>query len=150
MYTRTRTHRYTLGIVVVFSSTLKRREHSSHSAHHLYYFFVAVNSFYSFYWDVVMDWGLLDRDCNTGKLTIRKQLLFPRWSYACAAFIDFVLRISWSAKLVSTRLKGESSLVWALGLELARRTMWACIRVEYESYLQKIAIKRAVDLDLLP
>jgi hypothetical protein len=31
---------------------------------------------------------------------------------------------------------GESSVIMASSLELFRRTMWACLRVEYEAYVQ--------------
>ena len=126
--------KYSLGIAVVFTSTLKRREVGF--AFHAYYLFVGTNSLYSFFWDVVMDWGVWSVDVENRRLVPRGKKQFPDYFYGVAAVLDFMLRISWSLKLVNSSFQGEHSILVASALELFRRTMWACLRVEHEAYNQ--------------
>jgi len=122
--------KYTLGIIVVFFSTLKRRGLPEISA--VYYGFVGINSLYSFVWDVFVDWNLLGYD-SSGKRFVMREGVFSPFLYVVAISLDFVLRISWSMKLVSTRMSGERAVLVAIALELFRRTMWAVIRIEREA-----------------
>lgn len=120
--------KYSLGVAVVFCSTLKRRGYPGY----LYFFLVGVNSLYSFYWDVVWDWGLSPK---TLTFEASRHSAFPLWIYRVAVVIDLSLRISWSVKLVAP-VAGEDAVWLALFLELIRRTIWACFRLDYEAHVQ--------------
>lgn len=123
-------------------------------------FFVLINSMYSFWWDIAMDWSLINItmtpsihhrhhhyhqqqqqhqqppfSTNTPLIRFRKELHFndPIWYYG-AMIIDFLLRTTWSLKLSShlyvKRLEG-SIFVMEL-LEVIRRWVWVIFRLESE------------------
>ena len=83
--------KYATGIIVVFASTNKRSGGSSV----LFWASVLLNSLYSFYWDVRMDWGLF----TSTTTIIRENRRYDKIWYYVAVALDFVLRISWSLKL---------------------------------------------------
>ncbi|KAL9547302.1 hypothetical protein MBANPS3_006232 [Mucor bainieri] len=118
--------------------------------------FVFINSMYSFWWDISMDWNLLSitfdtpqTDENVHHKTVqlppqkhttpivhfRRQLYFsqPIW-YIIAIFFDFLLRITWSLKLSShiyiRKLDGSIFLMELL--EVFRRWIWVIFRMESE------------------
>ncbi|KAI8644426.1 EXS family-domain-containing protein [Parasitella parasitica] len=118
--------------------------------------FVFINSMFSFWWDISMDWNLLSitfetpqSDENTHPKAIhlppqkhttpiihfRRQLYFsqPLW-YIIAVFFDFLLRITWSLKLSShiyiRKLDGSIFLLELL--EVFRRWIWVIFRMESE------------------
>jgi len=92
--------KYCTGILVVFASTNKRTGGSSV----LFWASVMTNSLYSFYWDVVMDWGIFSSLSSSLSTTstptiIRDNRRYNRIWYIVAVIVDFFLRISWSMKL---------------------------------------------------
>jgi hypothetical protein len=115
----------------------------------------AVNSLYSYWWDVTNDWGLealaprkppppalpraLVLPAAHDKATaypwgLRRVLLLPLPVYPLLVFLDLVLRLTWSAKLsphLHTRA-GSLGVLWLEGAELARRWAWVFVRVEWE------------------
>ncbi|CAK7225397.1 protein-ER retention protein [Sporothrix curviconia] len=105
---------------------------------------VAVNSLYSFYWDVAKDWdltlfdGARARNAPDHPWALRRRLLINRGqplTYYAAIALDFVLRCTWSLKL-SPHLDHvadfESSLFLMQLLEVMRRWVWIFFRVETE------------------
>lgn len=118
-------------------------------------FFVLINSMYSFWWDIAMDWSLINvtmaarvnthhrhhhhhqhsPSTTTPLIRFRKRLHFNNtlWYYG-AMIIDFLLRTTWSLKLSShlyvKRLEG-SIFVMEL-LEVIRRWVWVIFRLESE------------------
>jgi xenotropic and polytropic retrovirus receptor 1 len=92
------------------------------------------SSLYSFWWDVVMDWGLGRRDYQF----LGPRLMYPhRSTYYAVIAADLVLRFMW----VLTLIPPQSGAIFALpqyltavtmGLELTRRTMWGFFRLENE------------------
>lgn len=131
--------KYLTSIVVVFSSTYQRID--GHST--LHWCSVVVNTLYSFFWDVHMDWGVFEFTQTMGGASSVKQWIprlradrkfDDRWYYFAVA-IDFILRISWSMKLSSSYnelLDGEYSSLLTQILELIRRSIWTCFRLEHE------------------
>jgi len=91
----------------------------------------------SFWWDVVMDWGL-------GKLKyglLNDRMMFPRkWYYYSAMVLDFLLRFLWVYTLVppdrDMDVAMASFIHWlapvSLLLEMVRRTVWGFFRLENE------------------
>jgi len=133
----------------------------------------AINSLYSFWWDVTNDWGLkllkpkssrsserslprrlvlprlhsgsalLSRDFGSESeeyryYGLRSTLLYPLPVYPFLVFLNFFLRMTWSAKL-SSHLHSTDGSVTIFLIEVAeiiRRWMWVFIRVEWE-YIKK-------------
>ncbi|KAF7196022.1 Protein ERD1-like 1, partial [Pseudocercospora fuligena] len=97
-----------------------------------------VNSLYSFWWDVSMDWDLtlLSRYRHRSPFGLRQQRVFraPFLYYSVVAF-DLVLRFAWSWKLslALVYLDGIEGGVFLLEIvELLRRWVWVYFRVETE------------------
>lgn len=109
-----------------------------------------MNSMYSFWWDISMDWNLLtitytqaQSDENKPQkvqssspiLHLRRQFYFsqPFWYFAAIVF-DFLLRITWSLKLSSHIYirKLDSSIFLMEFMEIARRWVWVIFRLESE------------------
>ncbi|KAI9314499.1 EXS family-domain-containing protein [Dichotomocladium elegans] len=144
--------------VIILSATEKRADYwvsttgsvpstwwvSDTNLFRLWMFFVCVNSMYSFWWDISIDWSLMQLTSSpmnnhgergTPILQFRRTLHFqhPFWYY-CAMMIDFVLRTTWSLKLSShlfvQRLEG--SIFTMELLEVIRRWVWVIFRMEWE------------------
>jgi hypothetical protein len=108
----------------------------------LWLFFVFLNSFYSFYWDVVKDWDLTlfsssqERNDPSHAWGLRRHTHFhSKQIYYAAIIIDLLLRCTWSLKL-SPHLDHFNDLeggIFAMEfLEVVRRWMWIFFRVETE------------------
>ena len=92
------------------------------------------SSLYSFWWDVVMDWGLgLQKYQFLGP-----RLMFPnRSTYYFVMAIDLVLRFMWVMTLIPPQSGARFVLpqyltAVTMGLELTRRTIWGFFRLENE------------------
>jgi len=88
-----------------------------------------INTFYSYLWDIIMDWSLNFRD-------LRPVRLFPRWTYYTAIVADFILRGAWTLT-ISPQSIGIilNPLIFASILsaaEICRRAMWNIFRLENE------------------
>ena len=53
-----------------------------------------IASFYSYCWDIYMDWGLL-RSKDPKTYALREKMNYPLWFYYYAMVSDFVLRFFW-------------------------------------------------------
>ncbi|KAF3916833.1 hypothetical protein ABW20_dc0109367 [Dactylellina cionopaga] len=101
---------------------------------------VLVNSFFSFWWDVVKDWDLslfsAERSNPEYPFGLRQIMVFPVPSvYYAAIFLDCLLRLTWSLKL-SPHLDRYGDLEGGIFilqfLEIFRRWLWIFFRVETE------------------
>lgn len=98
-----------------------------------------VNSFYSFIWDLTCDWNmeLLTRSIFTYRYRGLRKVLFlrPTSVYYLAILVDFSIRMLWTHKL-TTNWAGfgdlESGLYTLEILEIVRRGVWMCLRMEKE------------------
>ena len=114
-----------------------------------YYSFIVIVTLYKWWWDVVMDWGLCDRLPRTiselidlksyydKKMFLRENLMYPSISfYYIAIVVDLGLRFLWVLSLLPPSTLGGLvgyQLSFFLGsMEIARRSMWGIIRVEWE------------------
>jgi len=113
---------------------------------------LVVKTVYSYYWDVVMDWGLVkfgvsDRSSSGGamgladssskcclgmcnKPQIREWRLYPNGIYIAALIFNFVGRISWALAISPDFCKHSCRLLVGL-MEVVRRGVWLVLRVEY-------------------
>ncbi|KAI7903246.1 EXS family-domain-containing protein [Cokeromyces recurvatus] len=127
---------------------------------------VFINSMYSFWWDISVDWNLinvtLDSQQHQKKTTLlssstplihfRRQLYFPQTScYILAIFFDFLLRITWSFKLSSHFYirKLDTSLFLMGLLEILRRWIWVIFRIENEWVKKVYSVSLPNTLDQL-
>eukprot|EP00127_Corallochytrium_limacisporum_P002791 Clim_evm4s141 gene=Clim_evmTU4s141 len=92
--------------------------------------FAFVNSMYSFWWDVKMDWGLGD----SNQSGLRAVLLYPlRECYYLLIAGDFLLRFLWSFNLpFALGLTPSNALLMFEFLEVFRRGIWNLYRIEWE------------------
>jgi hypothetical protein len=129
--------KYFFSLVATIFSTL----HSLHpwglNKEDLFYSWIAifiVSSFYSFFWDVRMDWGLVNRGAD--RWLLRQDLLYPSfWYYYLAVFADFVLRFTWALSLSLTEMgfvDPDIMLTITTPAEIFRRFMWNLFRLEHE------------------
>ncbi|KAI9250821.1 EXS family-domain-containing protein [Helicostylum pulchrum] len=103
----------------------------------LWILFVFINSMYSFWWDISMDWNLITVSTKSSKVKFRTQLYFPTTFYIAATAIDFLLRITWSLKLSSPIYIRQIDASIFLLLEIFRRWVWVIFRLENE-WVKKI------------
>lgn len=122
----------------------------------------AVNSLYSFYWDVAKDWDLLLFDSSARNAPdlkafgLRRRLhIGPPALYYFVIALDLVLRCTWSLKLsphLGQVADWEGSLFVIELLEVFRRWVWIFFRVETEWIRNTNTVVSGLDVDdiLLP
>jgi hypothetical protein len=118
-----------------------------------------VATLYQVWWDVVMDWGLLERrkrsytddgDINCWGWELRQRRIYnSRWIYYAITSINFLLRFCWTLSFLPTRyltrtgvltdnFAGSDELQSLLigpvlaSAEIIRRTLWGILRLEWE------------------
>jgi hypothetical protein len=86
---------------------------------------------YSFYWDVVFDWGL--GNWNTKYLLLRDQMYFAPGMYYTAIVCDLFMRLGWAFVISPGQPYLEQHYILLLGaIELFRRFLWSIIRIEWD------------------
>lgn len=154
--------KYASAFPVIILSALQRNLSMNHNnigltetnLYRAWLFAVAVNSLYSFYWDVAKDWDLtlfsslsslpsslsqpttFPLSSTQTPFGLRARLYFPsRELYYFVIITDLLLRCTWSLKL-SPHLDHfadfESGIFLMECLEVGRRWMWIFFRVETE------------------
>eukprot|EP00045_Choanoeca_perplexa_P001061 m.17850 g.17850 ORF g.17850 m.17850 type:complete len:376 (-) comp10705_c0_seq2:161-1288(-) len=149
--------KYLSAFPVIWTSALKHQlaplegvaldKHDQH-LQILWLYCVTINTLYSFFWDVLMDWGLA-RNPTTKYPLLRNDLLFgnPLYYY-CAIFMDLALRLCWSLKLSSHLQSRASGLAFVFlfeVLEVFRRFLWNFFRVEWQCIQTKMVVVSADD-----
>jgi hypothetical protein len=126
-----------------------------------------VNSLYALYWDIVMDWGMMQNPtsvvhggCSVGTTnegreasnSCRHGLLRPqlRFGLAMSTLIlaaDSLLRFSWLLRFVTSFPNNDSFVLCTQFLEVFRRAIWNLLRVEWEQIKQRTRNTKVRDLD---
>jgi hypothetical protein len=97
-----------------------------------------INSVYSYLWDIMMDWGLIQFSMKKNAVCVclrpRSLFFFPSMAYVFAITANLVLRFSWMAnQLELFRGLHATQLVLLVELlEVIRRSIWNVFRVEWE------------------
>ncbi|KAJ6357299.1 hypothetical protein OIU78_005209 [Salix suchowensis] len=103
------------------------------------------------YWDVVYDWGLLQR--HSKNRWLRDKLLVPHKSvYFVAMVLNVLLRFAWLQTVLNLRvttLHRETMIALVASLEIIRRGMWNFFRLENE-HLNNVGKYRAFKSVPLP
>ncbi|KAG2444639.1 hypothetical protein HXX76_001383 [Chlamydomonas incerta] len=106
-----------------------------------------VNSLYSYYWDLEMDWDMPWLAQPGGQTFLRvlklpglkSDSMFRKSWYVWAALSNLVLRHTWAHRLIGKLEKHATVLLVMALLEVFRRYQWTYIRVETE--LRKLRIR---------
>jgi len=103
-----------------------------------------IATLYQIWWDVFMDWELIERD-NQGRWRLRRRRLYSRKSFYWAmCIVNIILRFCWTLTFVPSRYLNatgvlkQNSLQLILGptiasLEIVRRALWGLLRFELEA-----------------
>ncbi|XP_027213471.1 solute carrier family 53 member 1 isoform X1 [Penaeus vannamei] len=111
------------------------------------------SSCFVFWWDMVMDWGLFDKNAGEYKF-LREELVYSSPYYYYFGIVeDFILRFSWTFSLTLTELKiANSEIIVSIlaPLEVFRRFIWNFFRLENE-HINNCGKFRAVrDISVIP
>eukprot|EP00916_Digyalum_oweni_P026723 GHVL01043862.1.p1 GENE.GHVL01043862.1~~GHVL01043862.1.p1 ORF type:complete len:884 (-),score=172.23 GHVL01043862.1:1744-4395(-) len=106
---------------------------------------------YSFYWDIVNDWGFL---CN-GKY-LRDRRLLPDHYYYVFTVLNLIGRSSWALTILPIEIIDNKSLNKALiicvisALEVYRRAQWLIVRLDFEHLENKSKFRSLLYVPKLP
>ncbi|KFK29040.1 hypothetical protein AALP_AA7G080800 [Arabis alpina] len=113
--------------------------------------FSAVATLYATYWDIFVDWGLLQRGCKNSFL--REKLLVPHKTvYYVAMVLNVLLRLVWLQTVLDLKfsfLHRETMVALMACLEIIRRGIWNFFRLENE-HLNNVGRFRAFKSVPLP
>ena len=103
----------------------------------IFYPIVVVRTLYKWWWDVIMDWGLLSSWSLNRRIFLRPNLMYPKmWVYHICILVDLALRFVWVLSLLpleySVAFLGNRLTFFLGSLEILRRSMWSIFRVEWE------------------
>lgn len=118
-----------------------RRHSPSRTVDRLFVLAAVVNSMYTFVWDILMDWGMLQWNAERGcwRLKLREQMIIsPRRSvYGALMVFNFALRFIWAMAVFGTVPTRGHGMFFFESFEVVRRTVWAVFRIEWE-YVTKV------------
>ncbi|KAF5443364.1 hypothetical protein F2P56_035923 [Juglans regia] len=103
------------------------------------------------YWDIVVDWGLLQRK-SRNRLLRDKLLISRKCVYFAAMFLNIVLRLAWMQLVLGFRLHSlrKMTITTTMScLEIIRRGIWSFFRLENE-HLNNVGKYRAFKSVPLP
>mmetsp|Transcript_24061 Transcript_24061/g.38821 ORF Transcript_24061/g.38821 Transcript_24061/m.38821 type:complete len:676 (+) Transcript_24061:242-2269(+) len=103
---------------------------------------IIITTLYTYIWDLILDWGLLEFGKDAQHPMLRKKRLYPKvYFYYWAIFSNLILRFLWVVTLIpfpfqsvlSSSVEYQHILLPVLtAAELFRRSQWGILRVEYE------------------
>jgi EXS family len=120
---------------------------------------LTINASYSLYWDIVMDWGMMqspekiaqvvgsfgafpaesvEKPADCTHVLLRPRLRFGLWISLVILVTDVVLRFSWTLRFYHALFpSGDSFVLFTQFLEVFRRSLWNLLRVEWENLKQQ-------------
>ena len=121
----------------------------SNSLRSLFLVFACINTIYSSFWDVFMDFSLMQD--NSKNFLLRNELGFKvKWPYYATLVIDPILRCGWIFYAIyANQVQQSAKVSFFVALsEVFRRFIWAFFRVENEhcSNVQRFRASRDVSL----
>lgn len=128
--------KYTAGMLVAITGSLRNVFSNRSGWLALWLVFVIIATVYSYGWDIYKDWSIGDR--RSSNWMLREQLLYPKWWYYAAAFVNLFLRLMWiftisPDAIASIFFLGKDGLTTVLtAVEVSRRAMWNIFRLENE------------------
>ncbi|KAI7902437.1 EXS family-domain-containing protein, partial [Cokeromyces recurvatus] len=160
--------KYTSSIMVAIITGLRRMHRKLHIYHIILYIYLSfflkndiassfitalwiilclINSTYTSFWDIKMDWGLMKVDSKYALL--RNELVFHKWVYYVAVPINIILRFSWTLNIIPLPVNSLLLGFLIALLEAYRRIQWNFFRLENE-HLNNCGQYRAIKEIPLP
>ncbi|KAK9107501.1 hypothetical protein Syun_023512 [Stephania yunnanensis] len=110
-----------------------------------------VATIFSTYWDIIIDWGLMQR--NSKNKWLRDKLILPHGSvYFVAIVLNILLRLAWLQTVLNFQvsfLHRQTLITIVASLEIVRRGIWNFFRLENE-HLNNVGKYRAFKSVPLP
>jgi len=108
-------------------------------------FFAIINSLYSGFWDILMDWSLVQN-----KQLLRDDLTYHKWFYYFAMISDLILRFQWVFYALFSRQVQQSAVTsFCIAVaEILRRFIWLIIRMENEHVTNRQLYRASRELPL--
>lgn len=125
-----------------------RIDRGSNAFRSLFIMFASVNTLYSAFWDLFMDWSLMQSSEN---FLLRNELGFKsKWPYYCAMVIDPILRCNWIFYAIYANQVQQSAKVsfFVAFSEVIRRFIWVFFRVENEHCTNVVRFRASRDVTL--
>lgn len=128
--------KYTTGMLVAITGSLRSQFANASGWLALWLIFVIIATVYSYGWDIYKDWSI--GDPKSVNWMLRDQLLYPKWWYYAAAFVNLLLRLMWTVTIspdaiASSFFLGKDGLTTVItSVEVSRRAMWNIFRLENE------------------
>ncbi|CAO1357778.1 unnamed protein product [Diamesa serratosioi] len=145
-------------LVVVFSylTLITSDEYGQSTRNPFFYFWILFSlcsSFYSYTWDIMMDWGLFKSKVHEHRF-LRDELIYSTtWFYYFGIVENFLVRFGWtlSILLVQMRYVDSEFMLSILGpCEVFRRFVWNYFQLENE-HLNNCGHFRAInDISVAP
>lgn len=114
----------------------------------LFLVFASINTLYSAFWDLFMDWSLMQESKN---FLLRNELGFKsKWPYYTAMIIDPILRCNWIFYAIYANQVQQSAKVSFLVAfsEVLRRFIWIFFRIENEHCTNVVRFRASRDVTL--
>eukprot|EP00794_Sanderia_malayensis_P015958 gene15958-17563_t len=151
--------KYSTSIFVTILSTLtavRKAKSGESQSGVLFYFWIAslvLSTFYTLFWDIRMDWGLVDKNAGENFL-LREQIVYDsKVYYYVACFTDLLFRFMWTLTVSVGEagfINNELFLLFIATCEVFRRFVWNFFRLENE-HLNNCGHFRAVrDISVKP
>ncbi|CAN6614750.1 hypothetical protein TRVA0_006S00386 [Trichomonascus vanleenenianus] len=132
----------------MFLSLLRIDRGESTPIRAMFILFASLNSVYSSFWDIIMDWSLGQTD--TENTLLRDELAYPKVYYYIMMVLDPIMRFSWvlyAAYYDQIQQSAKISFIVAL-IEIIRRFLWVFFRVENEHCANVGRFRASRDLTL--
>ncbi len=122
--------KFSLNLVVATCSFFIDKHYS---LYYVWLFTSFISTCFSFIWDLKMDFGLLDKK----HFPLREKLFYSsKIYYYFVGVLNFFLRFLWlitlSPEVINAFIRPETLSIILFTLEILRRGMWNCIRLEYK------------------
>lgn len=129
--------KYSTAFPLAYAGYMRSQEPSQWNKH---FFIMAavIQSSFTFVWDVLMDWGLPQRAIRGSSsccgLTMRERLIVSRRKrvYFALCCGNFLLRFAWTLAVFGGVTSHGAGMFFFEAIEIARRTVWAIFRIEWE------------------
>lgn len=140
--------KYGCGIMYYAFLSAYRIDLGNNTYRSLFIVFASINTIYSAFWDLFMDWSLMQESKN---FLLRNELGFKsKWPYYTAMIIDPILRCNWIFYAIYANQVQQSAKVSFLVAfsEIIRRFIWVFFRIENEHCTNVVRFRASRDVTL--
>ncbi len=125
--------KYFMSVIVTLLNTVKVNSSPGPMKDRMtvaWFLVAASTTLFSYYWDVVMGWGLVT--WHSKNFLLRDELTYPKSWYYVAIVGNFFMRLAWAFNISPGQPYVAQNVILLFGcIELFRRFVWLTFRVEY-------------------